>query len=576
MRQGTDPVTREIIKNALMGAADTMALTVVRTARSAVIKDGMDFSTALFTADGQQVAQGLTLPAHLGSMAPALEGVRNAFGDDVHPGDVFANNDPYEGGSHLPDIFLFKPIFAHDIHVGWSCCIGHQTDIGGRVAGGNACDNTEIYQEGLLIPPIKLYEGGVLNRAVWRILEKNVRVPEKVLGDVQALLAAVRFGERDLLRLVEEYGLEELKGYMADILDTTEQLTRAEFAALPHGEWEFTDYIDNDGIDPQPIAIHAKVKIEGDEVFVDFDGTSPQAKGSINPNFAYTKSQVYAVMKCLIDPAIQSNSGFFRPFNITAPEGCFVNPQHPAPVAARGLAGFRICHALFGAMAQALPGKVPGAWGGGEVGLSFGGYHPNRKAWVYLEFNNDGPRGGGPYIDGADGLAAPIHNMANTPIESIEADQPLLVEQYGLVPDTGGAGRYRGGLGIVRQFRLLAEEATFQLRSDRRDFLPWGAEGGKPGTPTRNYLNPDTENRELPGKYLMTLKKGDVYRLIQAGAGGYGNPLDRDVDAVLEDVRQEKLTVDHVCREYGVVVNPDTLELDQEATEQLRGMMRKG
>jgi N-methylhydantoinase B len=576
MRQGTDPVTREIIKNALMGAADTMALTVVRTARSAVIKDGMDFSTALFTADGQQVAQGLTLPAHLGSMAPALEGVRNAFGDDVHPGDVFANNDPYEGGSHLPDIFLFKPIFVHDSHIGWSCCIGHQTDIGGRVAGGNACDNTEIYQEGLLIPPIKLYEGGVLNRAVWRILEKNVRVPEKVLGDVQALLAAVRFGERDLLRLVDEYGLEELKGYMADILDTTEQLTRAEFAALPHGEWEFTDYIDNDGIDLRPIAIHAKVKIEGDEVFVDFTGTSPQAKGSINPNFAYTKSQVYAVMKCLIDPAIQSNSGFFRPFHITAPEGCFVNPQHPAPVAARGLAGFRICHALFGAMAQALPGKVPGAWGGGEVGLSFGGYHPDRKAWVYLEFNNDGPRGGGPYIDGADGLAAPIHNMANTPIESIEADQPLLVEQFGLVADTGGAGKYRGGLGIVRQFRVLAEEATFQLRSDRTDFLPWGAEGGKPGTPTKNYLNPDTENRELPGKYLMTLKKGDVYRLIQAGAGGYGDPLDRDAVAVLEDVRQEKLTVDYVRREYGVVVSPDKLELDQEATEELRAKMRGG
>ncbi|HJN86666.1 MAG: hydantoinase B/oxoprolinase family protein [Dehalococcoidia bacterium] len=576
MRQGTDPVTREIIKNALMGAADTMALTVVRTARSAVIKDGMDFSTALFTAGGQQVAQGLTLPAHLGSMAPALEGVRNAFGDDVHPGDVFANNDPYEGGSHLPDIFLFKPIFVHDTHIGWSCCIGHQTDIGGRVAGGNACDNTEIYQEGLLIPPIKLYEAGVLNRAVWRILEKNVRVPEKVLGDVQALLAAVRFGERDLLRLVDEYGLEELKGYMADILDTTEQLTRAEFAALPHGEWEFTDYIDNDGIDLRPIAIHAKVKIEGDEVFVDFAGTSPQAKGSINPNFAYTKSQVYAVMKCLIDPAIQSNSGFFRPFHITAPEGCFVNPQHPAPVAARGLAGFRICHALFGAMAQALPGKVPGAWGGGEVGLSFGGYHPDRKAWVYLEFNNDGPRGGGPYIDGADGLAAPIHNMANTPIESIEADQPLLVEQFGLVADTGGAGKYRGGLGIVRQFRVLAEEATFQLRSDRTDFLPWGAEGGKPGTPTKNYLNPDTENRELPGKHLMTLKKGDVYRLIQAGAGGYGDPLDRDAAAVLEDVRQEKLTVDHVRREYGVVVSPDKLELDQEATEELRAKMRAG
>ena len=575
MRNTTDPVTREVIKNALMSVADTMALTVVRTARSAVIKHGMDFSTAIFTSDGQQVAQGLTLPAHLGSMVPALEGVMNAFGDDVRPGDIFANNDPYEGGSHLPDIFLFKPIFAYDTLIGWSCCIGHQTDIGGRVAGGNACDNTEIYQEGLRIPPIKLFDEGVLNQAVWRILEKNVRVPDMVLGDVQSQLAAVGYGERELLRLMGEYGLDDLKSYMVDILDTTEQLTRAEIAALPQGEWSFVDYVDNDGIDPQPIAIHARVKIDGDEVYVDFDGTSPQCRGSINPNFAFTKSAVYAVMKCLIDPVIQSNSGFFRPFTITAPEGCYVNPQHPAAVAARGLALFRVSHTIFGAMAQALPGKIPGAWGGGEVGLSFGGYHPNRKAWVYLEFNNDGPRGGGPCIDGADGLTAPIHNMANTPIESIEADQPLLVRRYELAPDTGGAGKYRGGLGIVREFQLLADEATFQLRSDRHDFLPWGVEGGKPGTPTRNYLNPDAENVELPGKHLMTLKKGDVYRLVQAGAGGYGNPLERDVEAVLDDVRQEKLTIDYVRREYGVAIDPDTLELDLLATEALRAEMSK-
>ena len=570
VQRTTDPVTREIIKNSLMSTADTMALTVVRTARSAVIKHGMDFSTALFTAEGKQVAQGLTLPAHLGAMEPALRGVMDAFGDDVKPEDIFANNDPYEGGSHLPDIFLFKPVFVNDTLVGWSSCIGHQTDIGGRVAGGNACDNTEIYQEGLLLPPLKLFEEGRLNQAVWRILEKNVRVPDKVLGDVQALIAAVRFGERDLMRLVNEYGLEDLKIYMEDILDTTELLTRSELSALPQGEWEFTDYIDNDGIDPQPIAIHVKARIEGDEMFVDFEGTSPQAKGSINPNFAYTKSQVYAAMKCMIDPAIQSNNGFFRPFTITAPEGCFVNPQHPAPVAARGLAGFRICHVIFGAMAQALPGKVPAAWGGGEVGLSFGGYHPNRKAWVYLEFNNDGPRGGGPYIDGADGLAAPIHNMANTPIESIEADQPLLIERYALVPDSGGAGTYRGGLGMVRDFRLLAEEAVFQLRSDRHDFLPWGVEGGKPGSPTRNYLNPDEENRELPGKYLMTLKKNDLYRCYQAGGGGYGDPLERDVEAVLEDVRQEKLTAASVRQEYGVVIDEEAQELDMEATVLLR------
>ena len=575
MQQTTDPVTREIIKNALMSIADTMALTVVRTARSAVIKHGMDFSTALFNAEGQQVAQGLTLPPHLGSMAPALEGVMNAFGDDVQPGDIFANNDPYEGASHLPDIFLFKPIFINEVLIGWSCCIGHQTDIGGRVAGGNACDNTEIYQEGLLLPPLKLYDQDKLNQAVWRILEKNVRVPEMVLGDVQALLAAVRMGERDLLRLVDEYGLEELKSYMTDILDTTEALTRAEIAALPQGEWEFVDYIDTDGIDPEPIAIKVKVKIEGDEFFVDFEGTSPQAKGSINPNFAYTKSNVYAVMKCLIDPAIQSNSGFFRPFKITAPEGCFVNPQHPAPVAARGLAGFRIAHAVFGAMAQALPGRVPAAWGGGEIGLSFAGYHPNRKAWVYLEFNNDGPRGGGPMQDGADGVACPVLNMANTPIESIEADQPLLIERYGFVSDACGAGKYRGGLGMVRDFRVLADSATFQLRSDRTAFRPWGVEGGKDGTLTRNFLNPGTdEEQELPCKHLVTLKKGDVYRVIQAGAGGYGDPLERDPYAVLDDVEQEKLTLQHVREEYGVVIDSETLLLDLRATEELRDQMR--
>ncbi len=576
MQQTTDPVTREIIKNALMSTADTMALTVVRTARSAVIKHAMDFSTALFNAEGLQVAQGLTIAAHLGSMAPALQGVMNAFGDDVKPGDIFANNDPYEGGSHLPDIFLFKPIFAFDTLVGWSCCIGHQTDIGGRIPGGNASDNTELYQEGLLLPPLKLYEEGVLNQAVWRILEKNVRVPEKVIGDVQALLAAVRFGERDMLRLVEDYGLEDMKSYMTDIVDTTEALARAEIRGLPQGEWEFTDYIDNDGIDMRPIAIKAKVKIDGDTVHVDFDGTSPQAKGSINPNIWYTKSCVYAAMKCLIDPSIQANSGFFRAFDIQAPEGCFVNPQHPAPVAARGLSGFRICQAILGAMAQAMPGQVPGMWGGGEVGLSFGGYDKNRKGWVYLEFQNDGPRGGGPWMDGADGAACAVNNLANTPIESIEADQPLLIERFSFVPDTGGAGQYRGGLAMTRDFRILAEESLFQLRTDRHDFLPWGVEGGKPGTPTRNYINPGTEDEVvLPGKHLTSLKKGDLYRLIQAGAGGYGDPLERSVDAIVDDVLEDKLTVDHVREEYGVVIDPDTLELDMTATSELQAKMRR-
>ena len=572
--QTLDPVTREIIKNSLASAADTMAVTIVRTARSLVVKDGMDFSTAIFNADGQQVAQGLTLPFHMGAMKPALDAVVEHFGDDIKPEDIFANNDPYEGASHLPDIFLFKPVFYNALLMGWVCAIAHHTDIGGRVAGGNACDNTEIYQEGLRIPPIKLFEEGELNKAVWRIIDKNVRVPDKVLGDILAQVSALRQGERDYLRLIEDYGPEPLKGYMTDIIDHTERLTRAEIEALPNGSWEFTDYIDDDGINPDPIAIKVKVTIEGDEMEVDFTGTSPQAKGSINPNLAFTKSATYAAIKCLTNPNIPGNSGFFRPIKVIAEPGSYVNPQHPAPVAARGVGGFRIGHAVFGAMTKALPDRVPAAWGGGEVGVSIGGYFPGGKPFVFVEFNNDGPRGGTPFADGADGAAAPITNMANTPIETIESDQPLLVTRYGYVNDSAGAGKHRGGLGMIREYRLLADEATLQIRSDRTKFLPWGAQGGNPGTRTYSILNPDTENRVLPSKFMVELKENDVYRLIQAGAGGYGDPLERDPEAVLADVTQEKVSIERARSDYGVVIDSESLELDAEATNETRDRMR--
>ncbi len=465
-------------------------------------------------------------------------------------------------------------MFYDKLLMGWVCAIAHHTDIGGRVAGGNACDNTEIYQEGLRIPPIKLFEQGQINKAVWRIVEKNVRVPDKVLGDMLAQISALRQGERDYVRLAEEYGVEPLKDYMADIIDYTDRLTRAEIGTLPNGSWEFTDYIDDDGIAPEPIAIKVKVTIEGDEMEVDFTGTSPQAKGSINPNLAFTESSTYAAIKCLTNPNIPGNSGFFHAIKVIAEPGSYVNPQHPAAVAARGVGGFRIGHAVFGAMTKALPDRVPGAWGGGEVGLSFGGYFPGGKPFVFVEFNNDGPRGGTPFADGADGAAAPITNMANTPIETIEADQPLLVTRYGYVPDSGGAGKYRGGMGMIREYRLLAEEATLQVRSDRTKFLPWGVQGGNPGTRTYSILNPDTESRLLPSKFLVEMKRDDVYRLIQAGAGGYGDPLERDTDAVLADVMQEKVSVERARSDYGVVIDPETLVVDVEATNTTRDRMR--
>ena len=571
--ENLDPITRDVIRNYLYSAADTMAVTVVRTARSAVVKDGMDFSTAIFNSDGEQVAQGLTLPLHMGAMQPALDAVREYFQNDINPDDVFINNDPYEGGSHLPDIFLFKPIFYNDTLVAWTSVIAHQTDIGGRVAGGNACDNTEIYQEGLRLPPIKLVDRGIRNDAVWRILNKNVRVPDMVQGDILAQISAVKQGERDVLQLLDEYGIETLKTYMSEIIDYTEDLTRAEIESLPDGSWGFSDYVDDDGFNPEPIEIRVKVTIKDDNMTVDFTGTSPQAKGSINPNLPFTKSAVYAVFKCLTNPDITANSGFFKPFHVIAPEGCYVNPQHPAPVAARGLGGFRIAHAVFGAMSKALPKKVPAAWGGGEVGVSFGGYDKDGKAFVFVEFDNDGPRGGGPLTDGADGAAAPIHNMANTPIESIESNHPLLVKRYGFISDTEGAGKYRGGLGMVREFELLNDEAILQIRSDRNKFLPWGTQGGSPGSRSFNILNPETESEILPSKFIRTLKKGDVYRMIQPGGGGYGDPLERDPKSVYSDIQQNKISSERAFEVYGVVIDKDKSNLNIEETVSRRKIM---
>lgn len=564
-----DPLAFELIKNALAGIADGMAVTVVRTARSFVVKQSMDFSTALCDANGELTAQGMCVPLHLGAMPPALRGVLDRYAGRFAAGDIYIVNDPYSGGSHLPDIFLFKPIFVQQTLAAFACVIAHQTDIGGRVSGGNACDNTEIYQEGLRIPPLKLFERGVPNEAIFALLEKNVRVPDKVLGDVRAQIAALHTGERDFLQLVQEYGLQDLQGYMTELLDYTERFTRSEIEALPDGVYPFTEYIDDDGIDPGPIRIELALTIAGDTITADFTGTSPQCKGSIQPNLPATKAMVYAAIRCVLDPAIPNSGGYFRPIRVIAPAGTFVNPVHPAAVAARALGARRVAQAVFGALTKALPGKIFAAWGGGEFGISIGGYDANRKPFVHLEFHNDASWGGGPHKDGLDGHPGPMSNLANQPVELLEAEQPIRIDQYSFVPDTGGAGKYRGGLATVRDFRLLAE-ATLQIRSDRHNYPPYGLYGGKPGTPASGILNPATENKAMPSKFLMTARPNDVFRMILAGAGGYGNPLERDPERVAEDVREEKLTIDYAQREYGVVIDAQTLAVDDDATRALR------
>jgi N-methylhydantoinase B len=569
-----DPITLELIRHGLESIVDEMALTLVRTAYSANLKNAMDLSSAICDAEMRLVAQGLTLPLHLGSLPDAMDAVRARFGDRIRPGDIYILNDPYEGGTHLPDIFLIAPVFLANDLLGYVCTIGHHTDIGGRVAGGNACDSTEIYQEGLRIPPLRLYDRGEANDGFLRLLEKNVRIPTRVLGDLRAQLAALHIGERGLLDLVERYGQATVRDAWTELLSYTERIARAEIATWPDGRYTFTDFLDDDGIDPDPIPISVAVTVSGDQVDVDFSGSSPQVKGAINSVLSFTRSAVYACVRCLLPPTLPNNEGYFHAVRVHAPPGTIVNPLPPGPVAARGLTAYRIANAVFGALAQLAPERVPACEAGGDTGITMGGYDAQGRAFVFLEFVFSG-WGGRPFADGLDGAASMVVNFSNYPAEVIENESPLRIEEYGFLSDSGGPGKYRGGLALVRQYRFLEREATLQIRADRTRFPAYGLANGKPGRLCRNVLDAGDGQRLLPAKTLLTIARDTVLRHELAGAGGWGDPLERDPERVLADVLDEKVSRTHARTAYGVVLTDTPAAIDVAATAQLRDSMRR-
>jgi N-methylhydantoinase B len=568
----TDPITLELVKNAVESVVDEMALTMMRTAYSSNLKSSNDLSSAYCSLDGELLAQGFTLPMQLGSIPDAMDAVIAKFGGSFQPGDVVVLNDPYQGGTHLPDIFLIKPLFLDGEHVAYCATIAHHTDVGGRVAGGNASDSTEIYQEGLRLPPIKLYDAGRPNQAVFDIIAKNVRVPENLLGDLRAQLSAIHIGERGLQELVARWGKGPLLTALVDLMAYTERLARAEIARWPDGRYAFTDYIDDDGMDPDPIPIAVTVTVDGDDLEVDFAGTAPQVRGAINATGSFAKSAVYACVRAVMSSAIPNNGGYFRPITVKVPSRSVINPDLPAPVAARGLTGFRLTNAILGALAQVAPDRVPACESGGDTGITIAGYDDRDRAFVFLEFLH-ASWGGRPDQDGIDACSSISANFSNNPIEYLEGDHPLRIEEYAFAPDTGGPGRYRGGLAMVRQYRFLEREAALQLRTDRQRFLPWGLHGGKPGRPSSNLLIRDGRTEVPPSKAYRILHRGDVLRHTLAGAGGYGDPLERDPALVAEDVADEKVSLEAARGEYGVVLDPTTLAVDAEATAALRARL---
>ncbi len=569
-----DPIGFELFKNTLLSIADEMALTILRTAYSGVLKDNMDYSTAFCDAAGHTVAQGLTLPAHLSSFPDALAATIARYGDRMRPGDVYCLNDPFEGGMHLPDVFVLKPIFHEGERLAFAATICHQTDVGGRVAGSNASDSTEIYAEGLRIPPVRMYEAGVPNETLFALIEKNVRLPVRVFGDLRSQLSACHVAEEAFLRLIARHGAKKVTAYMAEILDYTERMTRAAIRELPDGEWSFEDWIDDDGIDfGKPIPLRVTIRKRGETMVADWTGSSPQVKGAINNTMSFTKAATFTCIKSVLSHDILSNAGFYRPIEVIAPAGTIANAVLPAACAARGLTGFRMIDTCFGALAKMLPDRVVAASEGGNTGVSIGGYYPDRRPFIFVEFICSA-WGGRPWADGLDGNANIFANMSIPSAEVTETEQPLEILCSEFIQDVGGPGKYRGGMSIRRDYRLLEEEAVLQVRADRHTFRPYGLYGGHPGRASHNIINPDAEHREVTAKVTMTMRRGDVFRHEQPGPGGWGDPLEREPARVLRDVRNELVSLASARDDYGVVIDSVTWTIDEPATERRRTELR--
>ncbi len=544
-----DPITFAVIKSALDTIVDDMAYAVMRTARSPIVRDVLDYSVTLCDRQGRILSQAKTVALHLGAVPDAMEHVLDRFAGDLHPGDVVVFNDPYEGGMHLPDIFMFKPIFSGERLLGFSVVIAHHCDVGGRVPGSNASDSTEIFQEGLRIAPMKLYERGAPNRTLLTIIEKNVRLPDLVLGDIDAQYATCNIGERELLRLFERYG-EALEDYFERLIDYGETLTRKAIAAWPDGEYRFTDYIDGDGFSPDPIPIVCCITVKGDHLWVDFTGSSPQVKGAINSTLSFVKSATYLTIRCALEHEVPNNAGVYRCITVTAPEGSILNPKMPAPVAARALTGYRVVDCVMGALAQIAPERLMAAGEGGNTVVALGGYGSDGKPFVLVDMIN-GAWGGRPGKDGIEGITNPSQNMSNLPIETIEARFPVLMEHYALRPDSGGAGRYRGGMGLIRQYRLLADNAVLQLRADRAVHAPYGLFGGGPAALSRNFIDEGEGWRALPAKTTLEIGRDTLIRHEQAGGGGWGKPSERDPAAIQRDLDDGKISAARALADYG-------------------------
>ncbi len=522
LQPGVDPVALQVYRHRFTGVAEEMGVTLRRTAYSPNIKERLDFSCALFNGQGRMISQAAHIPAHLGAMPASVATILATF-SAWEEGDVVIVNDPFRGGNHLPDITMITPIFAGEAHPSFfAASRAHHAEVGG-MAPGSLPLSTEIYQEGIIIPPIKLYRAGMLNTEALDLILANVRTPAERRGDLAAQRAAAAVGERRLKELVEAHGLAEVQAYAGHLCAYSERITRAAINAWPDGSYAFADVlelVEGEQVTLAPVCVTAT--IAGDEIHFDFEGSSPVVAGSLNAVIAITQSACYYVVRSLVEDDVPMNAGCFDPVHVHAPANSLVNAERPAAVAAGNVeTSQRIVDVVLGALAQALPGRIPAASQGTMNNLLIGGKRSTGAPYTYYETIGGG-MGAGPAGDGLSGVQVHMTNTLNTPVEALEIAFPFRLERYSLRRGSGGAGRHRGGDGIVREY-LLLEPAIVTMQSERRTTAPWGLAGGASGRGGRNVLiHPDGSEEELPSKFTRRLAAGDRLRVETPGGGGWG------------------------------------------------------
>ena len=548
-----DPIRLEIIANGLRSIADECFVALMRSSYSTNIKERKDHSIAIVDKLGRLVVQAeLTLPIHIASMGGLMKCVLEKFGDDIHEGDIFVANDPHTaGGTHLPDINYAMPIFIDGEIIAFVCNIAHHADIGGMVPGSMAGGMSEIYQEGLRIPVVRLFKRGEIQQDIMDILLLNVRVPEERQGDHNAQIASCRLGERRFKEVVKVHGLSSVLTAFDEIISRTNQRMKNTIAEIPNGVYEFNDFMDSDGLNTYDIPICLKITVKGDRIHLDFEGTSPQVKGNINTTINAVQASVNYALIGALDSDMPSNQGALDAVDISCEPGTILNCVFPAPVAARAHACQRVIDIVLGALSKAIPDKVIAAANGANTTAVFSGVDPRtNKPYLYFETIGGG-MGARATKDGKDGVQVGITNTSNLPVESIEQEYPLRVEEYGFVEDSGGAGQYRGGMGLRRVLTPVDHECVFNGAGERFRYKPWGLFGGMPGGSGRFMIENADGQRRLDDKpNEVEVKLGTRITVETPGAGGYGSPQKRDQEALTADVKSRKFSEEFVLKNY--------------------------